>query len=177
MSAPDYISPMVGYRAWKWNTTVLQSLCGEPWHPRQSLAARCRHSSVVGPIVGRAENAHDAHDAPQEKCTCGIYAVKTLDHFRSTGYERFGIHGEVHLWGTVVEHELGYRAQFAYPKNFFLSPNVLPFTLAELRSRLQALTLYGGDIFVIGNDEAICLWGKDSGYSPTGLDYLIEIGK
>jgi len=177
MSVPDYISPIVGYRAWKWNTTVLQSLCGEPWHPRQSLAARCRHSSVVGPIVGRAENAHDAHDAPQEKCTCGIYAVKTLDHFRSMGYERFGIHGEVYLWGKVVEHELGYRAQLAYPKNLFLSPDTLPFTLATIEARLRGLVAYGICIFVADANGNIPLWTKHSGLDPTGLAYLIERSK
>jgi hypothetical protein len=173
---PDYISPIVGYRVWTWDTAGLKSLCGERWHPSQSLAARCRASAVVGTIVGRSETADD-HDAPQANCTCGIYAVKTLHHFRSAGYEQFGIYGEVYLWGTVVEHELGWRAQFAYPKNLYVPPDTLPFTLAEIRPRLQALTLYGSDIFVLGNDETICLWGKDSGYSPAGLDYLIEIGK
>ena len=44
MSIPDYISPIVGYRVWKWDATGLKSLCGEPWHPSQSLAARCRAS-------------------------------------------------------------------------------------------------------------------------------------
>ena len=114
MSIPDYISPIVGYRVWTWNTMGLKSLCGERWHPDQSLAARCRASTVVG----RGKATDDVHDAPHENCTCGIYAVKTLHHFRSAGYERYGIHGEVYLWGTVVEHELGYRAQFAYPKTF-----------------------------------------------------------
>ena len=176
MSIPDYISPIVGYRVWTWNTTGLKSLCGERWHPGQSLAARCRASAVVGPIVGRSEAADD-HDAPHANCTCGIYAVKTLDHFRSAGYERFGIYGEVFLWGKVVEHEQGWRAQLAYPKKLFLSPDALPFTLAEILSRLQALTLYGSDIFVIGNSETISLWGKSSGFDPAGLDYLVEIGK
>jgi hypothetical protein len=176
MSIPDCISPIVGYRVWTWGTTGLKSLCGERWHPDQSLAARCRASAVVGTIVGRSEAADD-HDAPQSKCTCGIYAVKTLHHFRSAGYEQFGIYGEVYLWGTVVEHELGWRAQFAYPKNLFLSPDTLPFTLTEIRPRLQALTLYGSDIFVLGNGETISLWGKSSGFDPAGLDYLIEIGK
>jgi hypothetical protein len=41
------------------------------------------------------------------------------------------------------------------------------------RSRLQALTLYGSDIFVLANGETISLWANDSGYSPAGLDYLI----
>jgi hypothetical protein len=176
MSVPDYISPIVGYRVWTWDTTGLKSLCGERWHPSQSLAARCRASAVVGTIVGRSETADD-HDAPQANCTCGIYAVKTLHHFRSAGYERFGIYGEVYLWGTVVEHELGWRTQFAYPKNLYLSPDTLPFTLAEILSRLQALTLYGSDIFVADYNENIPLWTKHSGLNPTGLDYLIEIGK
>ena len=55
MSIPDYISPIVGYRVWTWNTMGLKSLCGERWHPGQSLAARCRASTVVGTIAGRAE--------------------------------------------------------------------------------------------------------------------------
>jgi hypothetical protein len=65
--------------------------------------------------------------------------------------QRYAIHGQIYLWGTVVEHELGYRAQFSYPKNFVLSPDGLAFTLAEIRPRLQAVTLYGSDIFVLGN--------------------------
>jgi hypothetical protein len=96
---------------------------------------------------------------------------------RSAGFERYGICGEVFLWGKVVEHERGWRAQLAYPKNLFLSPDALPFTLAEIRSRLQALTLYGSDIFVLANGETISLWANDSGYSPAGLDYLIEMSK
>ena len=173
MSIPDYISPIVGYRVWTLSTMGLKSLCGEPWHPRQPLAARCRASAVVG----RAEAVHDAHDVPQANCTCGIYAVKTLDHFRSAGYERFGICGEVFLWGKVVEHELGYRAQLAYPKNFFLSPDALPFTLAEIQSRLNMLTAYRSDVFVADPNGNIRLWAKDSGYDAAGLGYLIERSK
>jgi hypothetical protein len=109
-------------------------------------------------------------------CTCGIYAAKTLHHF-GAGYGQYGIHGEVYLWGTVVEHERGWRAQLAYPKNLFLSPDALPFTLAEIWPRLQALTLYGSDIFVLDNDQTSSLWGKRSGFDPAGLDYLIERSK
>ena len=78
---------------------------------------------------------------------------QTLHHFRSAGYERYAIHGQVYLWGTVIDHEFGYRDQFAYTKNFVLSPDALPFTLAEIWPRLQSLTLYGSDIFVLRNGE------------------------
>jgi len=164
MSIPDYISPVVGYRVWTWNVLGLKSLCGMSWHPGQSLAARCKASTVVGTLIDRAKAAGDSHTAPQENCTCGIYAIKTLHRFRSAGYERYGIYGEVYLWGTIVEHELGYRAQFAYPKTFVLQPGAMPFTLAEIWPRLQALTLFGSDIFVLGNGETISLWSKSSGF-------------
>lgn len=172
VSVADYISPIVGYRVWTWSTLGLKSLCGEPWRPVQSLAARCRASVIVG-RVGAAGD----HDAPLADCTCGIHAAKTLQHLRSARYERYAIHGGVYLWGTVVEHERGWRAESAYPKNFILSPDALPFTLAEIPSRLQALTLYGGDISVLGDGETISLWSKSSGFDRAGLDYLIEIGK
>jgi hypothetical protein len=176
VSNPDYISPIVGYRGWTWDTKELKSLCGQRWHPGLALAARCRAAAVVGNIVGRTEGDDD-HDATQANCTCGIHAVKSLEHLRNKRYDRYGIYGEVCLWGTVVEHEWGWRAQLAYPKNFFLSLDALPYTLSEIRSRLQALTLYGIDIFVLVDGASISLWSKRSDFDPAGLDYLIEIGK
>jgi len=176
VNVPDYISPIIAYRAWRCDAAGLKSVCGEPWNPGQPLATRCRVYSA-GTIVGRAEAAHDAHDAPQANCTCGVYAAKSLEHLRNTGYDRFGIHGEVYLWGKVVEHERGWRAQLAYPKNLFLSPHVLPFTLAEIQSRLKMLTTYRIDICVADPKGNIPLWAKDVGYSPAGLDHLIERSK
>src|SRR5271170_1062040 len=103
MSIPDYVSPIVGYRVWTWNTLGLRSLSGTLWRPGQPQVARCRASTVAGTLVGRAKAVDDTHDAPQPNCTCGIYAAKTLHHLRSAGYERYGIYGEVYLWGAVVE--------------------------------------------------------------------------
>lgn len=44
----------------------------------------------------------------------GIYAFKTakdfLTHCENAGLE---IYGKVALWGDIIEHELGYRAEFA----------------------------------------------------------------
>src|ERR1035441_3285504 len=173
MNVPDYISPIIGYRVRKWEHTGLKSLCGERWHPGQSLAARCRASAVVGPIVGRAEAVHDARDVPQANCTCGVYAAKTFHHLRSVGYAKCGIHGEVYLWGTVVEHEFGWRAQFAYPKTLFLPSNLIPSDTKEMESRLEALAAYSTDIFIVGGGQSIPLCWKGSGFDAAGLDYLI----
>jgi hypothetical protein len=173
MSVPDYISPITGYRVWKWEKTGLKSLCGERWKPSQLLAARCRASVVVGPIAGRAEAVHDAHERPQINCTCGVYASKSLEQLLTTGYAKCGIHGEVYLWGTVVEHELGWRAQFAYPKTLFLPSDLIPSDTKEMESRLGALAAYGTDIFIVGLGQSIPLCRKGSGFDAAGLDYLI----
>lgn len=176
VSILDYISPIVGYRVWTWDTTGLKSLCAQRWHPGQALEARCKASTVVGTIAGRTETANDTHDAPEANCTCGIHAAKTFDHFRKGGYERYGIHGEVYLWGKVVQHELGYRAQFAYPRNLIIPTELLLLSSAPILNRLQGLVAYGINIFVADDNGSIPLWTAHSGLNSAGLDQLIEIG-
>ena len=48
-------------------------------------------------------------------CTCGFYAFRDgsqLDKYAP-------VHGAVLMWGTVVEHEFGYRAEFAQLESLF----------------------------------------------------------
>jgi hypothetical protein len=89
------------------------------------------------------------------------------------GYAKCGIHGEVYLWGTVVEHELGWRAQFAYPKSLILPPDLIPSDTKEMEARLGALAAYDTDIFIVGCGQNIPLCRKGSGFDAAGLDYLI----
>lgn len=175
MNIPDYISPVVGYRVWQWNATGLNSLNGEPWLPGRALAAGCR-AAARGTIIGCAKAVHGPHELPHWDCTCGVYAAKNLEHLRQFGYEGRGIHGEVYLWGTVVEHKLGWRAQFAYPKSLFLPFRVVPFTLAELDVRLKTLIAFGVDVFILAKHESIRLWKNGSGFVAAGLDYIIQMG-
>jgi hypothetical protein len=102
-----------------------------------------------------------------------VYAAKSLDHLRKTGLDRFGVLGEVNLWGTVIEHELGYRARFAYPKTLFLPPGMALFSTKEVESRLKTLAAYDIDIFIGGGRESIRLCRRGSGFDTAGLDYLI----
>lgn len=169
MNIPDYISPLVGHRVWRWKETGLQSLNGEPWLPGQHLEARCR----VAPAARHMAEA--ANEVPHRKCTCGIYAAKNGEHLRQIGYADGGVCGEVYLWGTVVEHKPGWRSQFAYPKSLGLPLSLLPFTLAELNARLLTLIAFGIDIFVLHNRESMRLWKHGHGYDSDGLDYVISL--
>jgi hypothetical protein len=90
------------------------------------------------------------------------------------GYASFAIWGEVYLWGVVVEHELGWRAQYAYPKNL-----VVPFWMMPVdekgQSHLEALVAYGVDILIGDGEEQLPLWKKRSGYVITQLRSYSQI--
>jgi hypothetical protein len=77
----------------------------------------------------------------------------------------YAIRGEVYLWGSVVEHELGCRAQFAYPKSLVLPPDLIPSGAKALESRLEALAAYDADILIVGGGQKITLSRRGSGVS------------
>lgn len=176
MRIPDYISPVVGYRVWQWDAAGLKSLNGERWVAHQPLSAVCK-ADASGSVSGRSKATHNPAELPNFKCTCGVYAAKTLERLRGCGYSRFGVYGEVYLWGTVVEHERGWRAQFAYPKSLFLAADTIPFSLAEINARLKTLAEFGTDIFLLHDCERVALWRHGFGFNASGLDYLIEARK
>jgi preprotein translocase subunit YajC len=172
MTAPDYISPVVGCRVWQWDATGLRSLNGEKWFAHQPLSAVCR-ADACGSIAGLSKATHNPAQSPYFSCSCGVYAAKTTEHLRQCGYRKLGVHGEVYLWGTLVEHERGWRAQFAYPKTLFLAADAIPFSLSEINARLKTLAEFGTDIFLLHDGERVALWKHGSGFDPAGLDYLI----
>jgi hypothetical protein len=75
--------------------------------------------------------------------TWGIFALKTWDTLEQMQLgAAFGIpvvFGSVYLWGEIVEHEWGYRAQYAVPRTLDLlhSPGsgLIPTSLKRLRRK------------------------------------------
>ena len=173
MRVPDYISPIVAYRLWQWDAAGLRSLNGARWIPGQALAARCSLRKVWTAGL----TMHVDHDAPQPGCRCGVYASKSLDDLRSIRVWESGVRGEAWLWGTVVEHERGWRAQFAYPRTLILPTDVLPIALTEIQSRLESLAAYCCNIFIAHDGGSIPLWRKNWGFEAAGLDFLTSRGK
>ena len=177
MKIPDYVSPIVAYRVWRWDGSGLASLRGESWPVGHALTAQCKR--VRGLCV---DSYNNRHQAPQQSCTCGIYAARSLDQLRAfailvreMGHAAFAICGEVYLWGVVVEHELGWRAQYAYPKNLVVPFEMMPFDEKEARSHLESLVAYGVDIFIDDGEKQLPLWKKGSGYEPAGLDHMGKV--
>jgi preprotein translocase subunit YajC len=176
MTVPDYISPVVGYRVWQWDVTGLRSLNGEKWSAREPLSAVCR-ADACSSISGLSKATHNPAELPYFSCTCGVYAARTIGHLRQCGYNKFGVRGEVYLWGKVVEHERGWRAQFAYPKTLLLAADTIPFSLSEVNARLQTLIEFGTDVFLLHDHGRIALWKRGSGFDAAGLDHLIKTRK
>jgi hypothetical protein len=87
----------------------------DAWPPRRPVEARCGASALLTIGIGR-------HSAPDIRCRCGIYAgrsLEALDQHRPA-WPPAPVVGTVSLWGTVVEHERGWRARFAYPSRLRL---------------------------------------------------------
>jgi hypothetical protein len=125
--APDGITPLVGYRVWTLSVgtgrRTLRSMNGQI----------VQEVDLNQPLGGRANGwlaarcLMNEHQAPDESCHCGFYAVKSL--FRlgrllpltTTGWATgrmadrraatFLVAGRVDLAGKIVEHDLGYRAE------------------------------------------------------------------
>ena len=96
--------------------------------PREKIEARCEQYSTIGTLVLRKD--HSEQQAPHLTCMCGIYAYKEkprlLREIRNINSGLRLVYGEINLWGKVIEHEDGYRAQFGYPKRLWCTPAIEP---------------------------------------------------
>jgi hypothetical protein len=187
-NVPDtYVEPFVAYRAWNWTAEGITSLNGALWTPKVAFGATCHYAADLHSMRAAATGSVAAkfwksksHQVPDPGCTCGMYAGINMQHLIDINYIRRGIHGEVSLWGRLLRHTLGWRAQFAYPKFFIVPANMIPFNMTLAQERLAALIEFDVDIYLQPDKEAragqkrIPLWVRDYGYSQQGISYLVE---
>ena len=120
MSAEPAAVPLVGFRRWGCRGGALYSgifVAGKfvpnpavsmvaprarpvPWRPGQDRVAKCF--------------ALRGHEAPARNCNCGIAAYYALDEEPELPAPE-ALWGVIVAWGRIVEHERGFRAQFARP--------------------------------------------------------------
>jgi len=104
--------PIVAWRAWALTghrdgtELLLRPVAGRsrPWRPREPAEAACKHARL--------------HGAPNVDCSCGLHGTHDVEILRRTRCP--AVLGRVAFWGRVIEHELGYRAQFGYPQRLAL---------------------------------------------------------
>lgn len=130
---PDSITPVVGFRAWRLTQAGLVSVVhGGRWSHKEPEVAWCSDRTgafpgfqVIFPFSGGGARvlppapASAEHLAPDEKCSCGIYATAQLEDLKS-GTLHLGIWGRqnyvlgiVEGYGKVILHDKGWRAERA----------------------------------------------------------------
>jgi hypothetical protein len=106
------VEPIVAWRTWaltgKRDGTdlLLRPVAGRsrPWRPLEVAEAACKHARM--------------HAAPNVDCSCGLHGTREVDILRRT--KSPSVLGRVALWGRVIEHQHGFRAEFAYPQRLRL---------------------------------------------------------
>ena len=139
----DYMEPITGYRAWNvhHNGLLIGQNHAEPWPPYTPFVARC--GQAISPL-----HIKDGQwvSPPVWSCRCGVHAFNNpMDVDRrvrygrdlwTTGIQDIGeeamVWGEVKLWGRVIVHESGYRAEFGYPGELWCEDEGLCAKVASL---------------------------------------------
>lgn len=181
---PDFVEAFTAYRAWHWEDGVVKSLNGAVWTPRQAMAATCPNNASLTDDVEwndiLEEWERHMHVPPVESCSCGIYAGKNFEHLVEINYANFGIHGEVSLWGKLMECTLGYRAQFAYPRYFVVPPAMVCGAMSTIEFRIQTLASFEVPIYlgepgeVTKESKKLLLHTPGVGYSEEGIQYVLS---
>lgn len=148
---PEHFGEAItGWRTWNLSETPPAGPLLHPvgpgvdtWWPGRALRARCGATPILSLF-------RPPHDAPDPRCTCGIYAARSLQALDRPrpAWPPPPVVGTVSLWGRVIEHERGWRAAFAYPARLLLvcamcawfepGPGT-PSTVHEFGGRLYAL--------------------------------------
>jgi len=113
--------PIDGWRAWRLRRAELGAIRIAPttprpdWEPSVPIHATCSGSHTREYMVYNPELVK-FHRSPEPGCTCGIHAMKDPRRLRrSRPGKTAGVIGTVAMWGRVIEHTKGWRAEFAYP--------------------------------------------------------------
>lgn len=114
VEVPVSIEPVLGWRVWRLDedggTFSLASMTRpDRWAPGT-------------PFLGTCEFGKHRDPAPDESCSCGIYAATSPEELARAAVLSSSVAavGAIAMWGTVVEHARGARSKFAYPSRLRL---------------------------------------------------------
>jgi hypothetical protein len=147
--APDYFGLVAGCRAWQPANTLWAELGGLLWSVGMLECWR------KGEEWKEAECRRGDHRIPGDRCSCGIYAFHNpaslhkqfvglpLDRVEPRGL----VTGVIGAAGEIVEHELGFRAQYA---------KVLAVFDSEHPDRDAIAKQYNAEILPLEDYDAFC---------------------
>jgi hypothetical protein len=115
--------PVLGWRAWRLrridgDLRIVPTTPRSAWEPRVAIHATCSGSHTREYMVYNPELVK-FHRSPEPGCTCGIHAIMDPARLARSG-RAAAVVGRVAMWGRVIEHAKGYRAEFAYPSRLRL---------------------------------------------------------
>jgi hypothetical protein len=109
----------VGFRHWHVEHGRLFSIGRHPLDDVDCPSGAGAFGRIEWPVSGLTALPCRDGPAPALDCSCGVYATSDLRDpgaaWRSGPHYARHVIGAVALWGRVVEHETGYRAQHARP--------------------------------------------------------------
>jgi hypothetical protein len=116
--AEHQTEPVLGWRAWRLQRIddelrIVPTTPRSAWQPRVAIHATCSGAHTREYMVYNPELAK-FHRSPEPGCTCGVHAIKDPARLARSG-RTAAVVGRVAMWGRVIEHTKGYRAEFAYP--------------------------------------------------------------
>lgn len=110
------------------------------------------------------------HKVPKKTCSCGYYAFRKPTLYSIRDPHGVIILGSVLLWGKIVEHTEGYRAEFAKIEALFYPHHLEPTTQLVSVDYYSHMTYIG-----IGRDHQVCLQPiLDTVESNYGKSFLPE---
>jgi len=148
-------TPVVAWRAWALVETAegpeLRSVVyAHPWPARAPLRMACEPGGCLGARWPMQPHACGIH-AFKDRADAGAFpSMWEARRFPQGSFPQQSVVGQVSLWGRVVEHERGYRAEFAYPYALFLSQEQA-WLAAPLAARYKVDVLVDAHTRVLGS--------------------------
>lgn len=123
--APDFSEPIIGWRVWSmrydkddgkpYPASIWQ---GVRWPRYEPMVARCMQlDTTLSHWMARWKLPKVCcATSPTERCKCGVYACSDPAAVHVEPSRKVSLLvGRVALWGKVIRHERGSRAQYGYP--------------------------------------------------------------
>jgi hypothetical protein len=155
--APDLAEPIVGWRVWRIavDGELVSAYTPAGWPARAPIVARCYEHP-------------GEHEAPDEQCVCGVYACDeagaALFYAHRSGS---AVVGRTKLWGRVVEHEAGWRAERSYPQAVYVPREHFAETAEDVAAHLAHR--YGVAVHVVDELRSVLLVADPEPVAPRDL--------